>query len=128
MYNYFQEVTYTTLEMPSWFFPVPDGPDVISYQDIYARGYYLPFEFPGNLEGYWDEYQKAQREHELIKRACEYVEDEVPDELDLDNNGDGYIDNMVFVIRGEPSAWGTLLWPHRWVLFEETAFINGVLP
>jgi len=32
---------------------------------------------------------------------------------------------MVFIVRGATTAWATLLWPHRWVLYNETVYING---
>ena len=67
----------------------------------------------------------AEREHALLKRACQYIEDEVPDDLNIDKNLDGYVDNMVFIVRGATTAWATLLWPHRWALYNEVVYING---
>jgi M6 family metalloprotease-like protein len=123
--NYFYEASYGTLEMPSWFFPVPDGPTVISYKDIYPRSHFLPYDANSNPDGYGDWQDRVDREHSLLKRACAYIENEVPLSIDLDNNGDGYVDNTIFTIKGGPSAWSTLLWPHRWVLFSENVYING---
>ena len=124
MQNYFWDVSYETIEMPSWFYPLTDGPTVVSYQDTFPRSYYLPYNASTNPNGY-KEGQRAAREHALLKRACEYIANEVPENIDLDNNGDGYVDNMIFNVRGAPSAWSTLLWPHRWVLYNESVFING---
>jgi hypothetical protein len=49
----------------------------------------------------------------------------VPNPLDIDSNNDGYVDNVTFLVRGSPTAWATLLWPHRWSLYSYDAFING---
>ena len=126
MQNYFWDVSYETLEMPSWFYPLTGSSAVVSYQDIFPRNYYLPYDANTNPNGY-KESQRGARGQALLKRACEYIESEVPTNIDLDNNGDGYIDNMIFNIRGAPSAWSTLLWPHRWALYNENVYINGKL-
>jgi M6 family metalloprotease-like protein len=124
MYNYFNLVSYGQLEIPSWFYPIPEGPTVISYQDIYPRGYFMPWDPVTNPNGYQSG-QNANREHGLLNRACEFIEEQVPDNMIIDKDNDGYIDNMVFVVRGGTTAWGTLLWPHRWVLYTQNVFING---
>lgn len=124
MYNYYNMVSYGQIEIPSWFYPIPEGPTVISYQDIYPRSYFMPWDPVTNPNGYQSG-QNGAREHGLLQRACEYIEDQVPDNLVIDKNNDGYIDNMVFVIRGGTTAWSTLLWPHRWVLYTQDVFING---
>ncbi len=124
MLNYFETVSYDMISIPSWFYPVPSGATVISYQDIYERSYFMPYDPTTNPNGYIGD-QRAAREHGLLKRACEFIEDEVPVDLDIDMNGDGYIDNMVFVVKGSTTAWSTLLWPHRWVLYSQNVFIHG---
>ena len=59
--------------------------------------------------------------------AIEFIEDEVPDELDIDANDDGYVDNVTFLVKGSPGAWADLLWPHRWALYSFDVFINDSL-
>lgn len=125
MLNYFQFASYGKLNLPSHFYPAPPSYTVISYQDIYPRGYYMPYNATTNPEGY-QEWERTAREHKLLKRAVEYIADEVPDNLDIDYNNDGYVDNVVFIIKGGTTAWATLLWPHRWVLYSENAYINGL--
>jgi M6 family metalloprotease-like protein len=122
MQNYFHDVTYGQLELPSWFYPVPEGNIVISYQDIEPRSYFLPYS-TNNPNGY-KESQRGEREFALLKRAIDFIEEQVPETLNTDDNGDGYVDNVVFNVKGAPSAWSTLLWPHRWVLYGETAMIH----
>ncbi len=124
MLNYFEFVSYDNISIPSWFYPVPSGPTVISYQDIYPRSYFMPYDPVTNPNGYQSG-QNTGREHGLLKRACEYIEDEVPDNLIIDKDNDGYVDNMVFTVRGATTAWSTLLWPHRWALYSENVYING---
>ncbi|MEZ5082382.1 MAG: M6 family metalloprotease domain-containing protein [Bacteroidales bacterium] len=123
MVNYFYEVSYEQLTLPSTFYPIPPNSTVISYQDIYARSYFMPYS-ASNTNGY-QESQKAAREHALLKRAINYIDDEVPEGLDLDFDNNGYVDNVVFIIKGAPTAWSTLLWPHRWVLYNEVVYIHG---
>ena len=124
MQNYFKTVSYDMISIPSWFYPVPPSETVISYQDIYPRNYFMPYDPVTNPNGYQGD-QAGEREHALLKRACQYIEDEVPDDLNIDKNLDGYVDNMVFIVRGATTAWATLLWPHRWALYNEVVYING---
>lgn len=124
MQNYFKTVSYDMIDIPSWFYPVSSSATVISYQDIYPRSYFMPYNSVTNPNGYQGN-QGGQREHALLKRACQFIEDEVPDNLNIDKNLDGYVDNMVFIVRGATTAWATLLWPHRWVLYNEVVYINN---
>ena len=123
MFNYFYDVSYEQLSLPSWFYPIPSGSVVISYQDIFERSYFMPYS-ASNPNGY-QQSQRAQREHALLKRAINFIEEEVPDNLNIDYDNDGYVDNVVFNVKGAPTAWSTLLWPHRWSLYNETVYING---
>ena len=124
MINYFQSVSFQQLTLPSWFYPVPPGSTVISYQDIFERSYFMPYNSTSNPNGYQPS-QRGAREHALLKRAINYIEDEVPTNLDLDFNSDGYVDNVVFNVKGATTAWSTLLWPHRWALSNEVVYIHG---
>jgi hypothetical protein len=38
-----------------------------------------------------------------------------------DNN---YVDNVCFIIYGDPDGWSELLWPHYWSLYPTEAYIN----
>lgn len=125
MYNYFMEVSYDQLFMPSYFYPIPPQNTVISYQDTYPRAYFMPYDPGTNPQGYQGDNDRRSREHKLLKRAVEAIATEVPADLNIDYNNDGYVDNVVFNIRGGTTAWSTLLWPHRWVLYSENAYING---
>lgn len=124
MLNYFRFASYDKLSIPSLFYPIPPEETVISYQDIYPRSYFMPYNSVTNPNGY-QEGESGEREHALLKRAVVFIESEVPDNLVIDYNNDGYVDNMVFIVKGATTAWATLLWPHRWVLYNEDVYING---
>jgi len=127
MYKYFQTTSYQKLTVQSHFFPEPDGNQIMSYQDIFPRAYYKPHNEITNPEGYdvndyWD---RVEREHSLLKRAIEFVENSVPSDLNLDYDEDGNVDNVCFVVKGKVGAWADLLWPHRWTLFGDSVCIHG---
>ena len=123
MRHYFNEVSYGTLDAPTTHFPLPNGDVVISYQDNYPRNYYEPYDAQTNPNGYTN--NSAQREHRLLKNAIEFIENQVPQDLVIDADNDGNVDNVTFLVYGSPGAWADLLWPHRWVLYTENAYING---
>jgi M6 family metalloprotease-like protein len=117
LHNYFHHASYNQLDLRSYCYPEPDGETILSYEDIYPKEYYMPYNSVTNPMGYHDG-ETAEREFSLLERAIYYVADQVPDTLDLDYNGDGLVDNVVFVIKGEPGEWASLLWPHRWCIYD----------
>jgi M6 family metalloprotease-like protein len=127
MINYFQTTSYGYLNLPSTFYPLPNENLVVSYKDEFPRGYYMPYNESNNPNGYDvdDFWERVDREHILLRKAVEYIAAMVPEDLDLDYDNDGYVDNICFVIKGGVTAWSTLLWPHRWSLFNEVAYIRG---
>lgn len=129
LYNYYKNVSYNQLEIISHFFPTPTGTTILSYQDSHNRNYYLK-ESVDNPEGYTDEdedegAERTEREMALVTNAIEYVRDLIPADLDIDNNRDGYVDNITFIIKGEVAEWSDILWPHKWNLYTNSVFING---
>ena len=125
MKSYFRSATYNQLTINSYFYPAPSGSTILSYQDENPRGYYQPYSSTNTI-GYQDG-EQASREHPLLQRAINYIESMVPADLDIDNDNDGYVDNVVFVIRGNVGDWNDLLWPHKWTLFTQSAaaYIHG---
>jgi M6 family metalloprotease-like protein len=109
---YYREVSYNQLSINSTFYPIPSGGGIISYQDVHTRDYYLPYDANTNPGGYQSA-GKEGREDSLLLRAVNAVKSQVPDALNIDSNGDGFIDNICFIIEGPVSAWADLLWPHR---------------
>ncbi|MDL2296873.1 M6 family metalloprotease domain-containing protein [Bacteroidales bacterium OttesenSCG-928-B11] len=124
MYNYFKTASYNQLSIISYFYPQPDSNVVLSYEDIYPRNYYLPYSAT-NPEGY-TERERNSREFALLARAVEYVKDSIPADLNLDYDGDGRVDNICFVVKGSVGDWSDLLWPHRWSLYGEDAYIGDL--
>ncbi len=123
MYNYFKEVSYNSLSITSTFYPVPPGTTVVSYLDSRPRGFFQPFNQITNPIGYVDD--RTVREHTLLMDAANAVGSDVAPELVIDGDNDGNIDNVCFIIDGGPTAWSTLLWPHRWSLYTFDVRING---
>jgi len=124
MYQYFDEVSDQQLNVSSSFYPEPDGNLIISYQSPNPRSYYEVYNSVTNPNGY-QQGQQAQREHALLQAAIQYVESQIPPELDLDNDNDGFVDNVCFIIKGGTGAWADLLWPHMWALYTYNVYIHG---
>ena len=109
---YFKEASYNRLTINSSFYPAPAGGQIVSYQDIHPRNYYMPYDAILNPTGYASA-GKSGREDSLFLRAIAAVKNQIPDTLNIDANGDGYVDNLCFIVKGEMGAWGNLLWPHK---------------
>ena len=145
--HYFLEVSNDILEVSTTHYPECNIDENLSYQDTYSRSYYQLYHSITNPEGYFECPQwgedppypgmscddidtlqwRSHREHTLLKNAVDFIENEVPDDLDVDANDDGYVDNVTFLVSGSPNGWAELLWPHRWSLYSYDAYINGAL-
>jgi M6 family metalloprotease-like protein len=104
--NYFWESSYGQFTVRSHFFPRPRGGRIVSYQDSLPRSYYIS-------GGAWPS---------LIAKAIHGVSNQIPQGLDIDINHDGFVDNVVFVLRGDPH--GGFFWPHYFGIFDDS-LING---
>jgi len=120
--DYFREISYHTLDLQIHHFPVSPDTVTVSYIDIHPRKYYLP-KSTSNPEGY--EGDSGNREHSMLKRAVEYINNQIPANVDVDMNDDGVVDNICFVIQGNSSAWADLLWPHAWGLYSFDVRLKG---
>ncbi|MBW6516440.1 MAG: VCBS repeat-containing protein [Candidatus Cloacimonetes bacterium] len=123
--HYFQEVSYNQLDIVSHHYPICDLTTNLSYQDSFPRSYYQPYHPVNNPNGYSGDTQRRLREHTLLANAVGYVEPEVPTNLIIDADNDGYVDNVSFIIRGNSGAWADLLWAHRWVLYSFNVYIHN---
>jgi M6 family metalloprotease-like protein len=124
MVNYYTEASYNQLAISTTFYP-GTTPAVYSYQDSYARAYYMPYDASTNPTGYNGDTERRTREHTLLQNAVNAISAEVPAGLNIDADDDNYVDNVCFVVKGEPTAWNTLLWPHMWSLYSYTVYINS---
>jgi M6 family metalloprotease-like protein len=124
MKNYFLEASYNKMYINSTFYPHSPTSTVVSYKDNHPRGYYMPYNASTNPIGYqgsdeWD------REDSLVAKAVIAVRSQIPANLNLDYNGDGFIDNVCFIVDGNTTAWSTLLWPHRTSYYGDPILINS---
>lgn len=126
MNAYFKAASYGAIEIPTTFYPEHDGDAIISYQDTYPRSYFEPYDANTNPNGY-HENQRPSREFSLLERAVSYINENypIPEDIDLDYDEDGYIDNVCFIIKGGVGEWSSLLWPHKWSLYDRNVYING---
>lgn len=125
--QYYKEVSYNQLTINSTFYPTTTGTTVISYQDQQPRGYYQPYSSTNTI-GYTggnNGSQRRDREHILLRNAVNAINSSIPSNLNVDNDNDGYVDNVCFIVFGSPTGWASLLWPHMWALYSQTANING---
>lgn len=124
MKSYYLEMSYQQLELNSYLYPLSTG-TVLSYQDANPRAYYQPYDATTNPDGYTDFSEREYREHSLLANAVNAVSNQIPSNLNVDMNNDGYVDNVCFIVKGDVDAWAELLWPHRWALYSQTAYLNG---
>ncbi|MBO5180990.1 MAG: M6 family metalloprotease domain-containing protein [Paraprevotella sp.] len=129
VYNYFREASYGQLAWKSSFFPLPtDEGQVMSYQASRERGYYRQKSSINEI-GYEDEVDKAAREQALIREVAAWLSEFLPEDTQLDADGNGIIDNMCIVLSGRSDISNKyLLWPHRSDLAlpdEKAIYIKG---
>ncbi len=124
MINFFQEASYNQLTIQSHYYPPTSTSYVVSYQDTYPRSYFQPYS-GSNTNGYNGDDERGEREFALLQRAVNYIDSYVPTSLNIDADNDGYVDNIVFIVKGNTDGWSDLLWPHRWVLYGLNVYLNG---
>jgi hypothetical protein len=64
MGHYFKEMSYDQLEINSTLYPLTTN-TVLSYQDLYDRSYYQPYDEFLNIDGYIDDNDRTMREQVL---------------------------------------------------------------
>jgi len=109
--NFYKEASYNNLDVVSHFFSQNDE-KIISYTDQFEREYYLPYNETVNPMGYIDYFESRKRGHKMLFNALTQIKNSISPNLNLDNNNDGYIDNITFIIKGSSAGWGKFLWPH----------------
>jgi M6 family metalloprotease-like protein len=127
MQDYFLDMSYQRLDIPSHFYPPADGETLRFYKDPNPKGYYCTYNATTNPIGYATSTERTNREQALLANAIRWVNEYWPvsPELDLDVNNDGYCDFITFVVCGFENEWNELLWPHAWALYKEAVYING---
>ncbi|MDY0319685.1 MAG: M6 family metalloprotease domain-containing protein [Candidatus Cloacimonadaceae bacterium] len=123
--QYYWDTSYEQLLIHSSFFPAPQGQNILAYTDIYPRSYFQPYS-PSNPNGY--EEDNIARCQQVILRALSSLANQIPPDLDLDMDDDGFIDNICLIVRGSSGGWAEFLWPHYSAVYTEELQINGALP
>lgn len=128
VYNYFREASYGQLFWKSSFWPVAGNGRVVSYRTANERGYYKKKSSINEL-GYESDVEKAAREQALVREIAAWLAQTLPEEVELDADADGIIDNMCIVLSGRSELGNShLLWPHRSDLAlpdEKAIYIRG---
>ena len=107
--SYFLKQSDGAIDIESYF-PTLGG-EVYVYTDSNARSYYNITDQSG--------YTRQTREAGLLTAAVNAAKENLtlPSDVELDVDGDGYIDSVTFLIAGSSSDdYGALLWPHSWNL------------
>jgi len=120
--KYYEETSYGNLSINSIFYPTTTSSTILTYRDEHNASYY-------NGKNYdYDWREQRSREQAMFKRALEYVKDQIPSDLDLDKNNDGYVDMITFVLPGLIiSGENEVCWRHQWAFISEyTTTINGL--
>ena len=134
--NFYKTMTYDHIHYNTVYTNNIHNGQIVSYQDSQPRGYFEPYS-PSNPIGYQEELPFmgiSRREAELLARAFHYVDSLhlVDDDVVLDGDGDGYIDNVSFVVKGGVGAWASILWPHMEYFphdsIDHPVEINGIRP
>ena len=120
--SYYEETSYGKLGVNSTFYPTSSSTTILTCTDPYDSDYYHAANY-----GYsWQEQQK--REQAMFQRALNRIKDQIPSDLDLDKNNDGYVDMITFVLPGKiiPGS-NQVCWPHQWSFASGyTTTINGL--
>lgn len=134
--NFYDALSYGHIHYNTVYTNNIQNNQIISYQDEMPRGYFMPYS-PSNPIGYQGENPFigiSRREAELLARAFDYVNDNnlIDDDVVLDGDGDGFIDNVSFVVKGGTGAWASILWPHMEYFPQDSidhpVTVNGVRP
>ena len=136
IYNFYDALSYGKIHYNTIYTNnVQDG-QIVSYVDSHPRGYFEPYS-SSNPIGYQGELPFmgiCMREAELLASAIHYVDslNLVDDDVVLDGDGDGDIDNISFIVKGGVGSWASMLWPHMEYFPHDSidypVEINGVKP
>lgn len=105
---YMKDISYGEINVDSKIYTASEG-GFDGYQPEHDRSYYLNTTQGAN---------PADLEEELLRDIIEQFKPKLASTSKeaLDTNGDDYVDNVTFVIRGRKDSSHNLLWPHQYSL------------
>ena len=105
IYNFYKALTYDKIHYNTVYTNNIHNGQIISFQDSHPRGYYEPYSAtnPIGYQGDNPFIGISRREAELLAAAFDYVDENhlVDDDVVLDGDGDGDIDNVSFIVIHE---------------------------
>ncbi len=125
VYNYFNLASYNQLSWKSVLYPVSSDVNVLSFQASHSRSYYQHYTSI-NTDGYDidNAADVLMREQSLVKEISDYLNTIVPQDANIDANGDGVVDNICIILSGNSEISAKyLLWPHRSTLYIKSGSI-----
>lgn len=125
--NYYREVSLGALDVKTVFAPPPDDGWVTAYTDPNSRSIYRTYDSATNPLGYTTDDEARIREHTMLANALAAVEAQIPEDVDIDADDDGFVDNVIFMVQGWPDAWSDLLWPHKWEFWTDVPFKGALV-
>ena len=138
VYNFYDALTYGKIHYNTVYTNNIQNGVIVSYRDPMPRCYFQPYDSVENPVGYhpWEQpfMGVSTREAELLGRAARYVDSLhlVDSGVVLDGDGDGDIDNLSFIVKGDVGEWASILWPHMEYFphdsLDYSVTINGVRP
>lgn len=124
VYNYFRTVSYNQLTVNSFLYPNPvQSNTILSFEDTHPRGYYS-LQTETNPDGYTPG-GAYERSVALFKNAINHVKDQISENINLDYDDNGMIDNVCFVLKGDAVPGSSILWPYQGSISRENVVING---
>lgn len=105
--DYYQKISYGQILINN-INPIQANEKIYVYYDSRPRSYY---------SGIKDGSRRRTRESELLNNAVLSAKAYLDlAGVELDTDGDGYVDAVNFLVSGSPDGWSELLWPHSWDL------------
>lgn len=110
--NWFETASFGKSSIDTVMLPNSNSSIVSAYHDNHYQNDYRG--------GNW-----AEAETSLFQRAVESVKSQIPQNLDIDKNNDGYVDLVTFVVPGPMINYFWLFHPHAYGMKDKNVTING---
>jgi M6 family metalloprotease-like protein len=113
LYDYYYDISFGKILIQTYYATTVEEESTAfyAYQSQYDRDHYKSILDGSSL--------RCSYEKELLDDAIDGFNDAMDfTDIDVDQDGDGYVDNISFVISNSYVSsnyyWGSLLWPHAW--------------